>query len=536
MVIRSLHRVRTGLIGLSLILFVALAPVDHATAQDATCRGQRTKIVGGSVARLSDWPGQAALRLYSAPSSTALYFCGGTAISDRWVLTAAHCLPDFRERLSGTFRDSRGAAHPAVLEVVLGAQDLRNVSVDHVYAVDRVIIHENYRQSIERAMLISDDVQRETALDEISQRTGDDIALVRLARSWEGPRARLSLSAATDPAVPPRTQVRVAGFGRTKANRAGLTPSKTSDGKGELLTGSPLLLETGIEAVSQQQCAARYPQDLIGRGQLCAGLDQGGKDSCQGDSGGPLVSYGKDGCPKQIGVVSWGVGCGEKDDEGAYFGVYTRISSYAEWIQKHTGPLQGANRLMNITGTELNENQLGEAIQQLEALLGPSRGKVTIGLQGGNRIKLGGTVAFEAQTEVEGRLVIMDIDANRSVTLIYPNKYVSLDDIGRIRAREKVSIPGPHYSGFSVFRATEPTGKGLLVAIVVPEDFPIDRVVAERALVSKGLMPVADPPSYLMRFIRQIENRLRAESRPPGEIENELRKWGLGITEYEIVP
>jgi hypothetical protein len=62
---------------------------------------------------------------------------------------------------------------------------------------------------------------------------------------------------------------------------------------------------------------------------LCAGLDEGGKDSCQGDSGGPLLLKVGD-AYVQVGVVSFGNGCGLPNSPG----VYTRISGVKDWLDE----------------------------------------------------------------------------------------------------------------------------------------------------------------------------------------------------------
>jgi Trypsin len=65
---------------------------------------------------------------------------------------------------------------------------------------------------------------------------------------------------------------------------------------------------------------------------LCAGNMDGGIDACGGDSGGPLIGYYNDDDdeePLQVGIVSWGAGCGRPN----YPSAYARVSAAYSWIR-----------------------------------------------------------------------------------------------------------------------------------------------------------------------------------------------------------
>jgi secreted trypsin-like serine protease len=524
-------RARVSLLDRTVSLIVIAACAASAFVQDAygaACQRKRSKVVGGETAFIDNWPGQAVLRLQSDTGTIALYFCGGTVIGERWVLTAAHCVPEFLQGVTGTVTGSDFVQHPAHLEIVAGVEDLTSVEAADAIPVEQVIMHENFRPAAEAAVQIGDAAKRADALDRIAEDRGDDIALLKLARPWTGPVSKLDASASGD-AV--RGQVRVAGFGTTETNRYGtLKAMRSRDGKGELFAGSPRLLETSILAIPRESCKAAYPKAAIGDGQLCAGLDQGGKDSCQGDSGGPLDMDGADGCPVQVGIVSWGEGCAEAQA----YGVYTRVAAYAGWIRSKTGLPLDTPAAPEASAESITEAQLQEALTQLAGLIGEPNRHVQVGIKGGNTVRLGDRVVFEAASDRPGRLVILDINADREVTPIYPNKFVRTADIGHIEAGGRVEIPGPGYDGFSAFQAVKPTGKGHLVAVLVPEGFDLERVAAEPLLMKKGFAAVKDPESYLVRFVRQIDKLLNPQGRLAVQRAENHPEWAFGMTEYEI--
>ncbi|MBV1849090.1 S1 family peptidase [Catellatospora tritici] len=225
----------------------------------------RTEIVGGALAGGSEFP--FVVRLNNG--------CAGTLISSRYVLTAAHCA-------------SRTGATSSYV-VTMGSPDLGSAKALEVR---------------------SERVRRAPGFTDVTR--GDDWALIRLAHTVDLPVVALPTGTGLDGGA-----LTVIGWG---ALREGA------------LTQQRHLRKVQVPYVGDGTCgnlfrSKGYP--FVASDMICAGdLRNGGRDACQGDSGGPLLR--RDGARwVQVGIVSWGVGCGR----AAYPGVYTQVSRFAADIR-----------------------------------------------------------------------------------------------------------------------------------------------------------------------------------------------------------
>uniref|UniRef100_A0A8C0LQA6 Peptidase S1 domain-containing protein n=1 Tax=Canis lupus dingo TaxID=286419 RepID=A0A8C0LQA6_CANLU len=90
------------------------------------------------------------------------------------------------------------------------------------------------------------------------------------------------------------------------------------------------LQEVQVSIINNSRCDYLFQQPSILsynlNDMICAGSEDGSRDAC--DSGGPLACE-KRGLWIQVGIVSWGSGCGRPNRPG----VYTNISAYFNWIR-----------------------------------------------------------------------------------------------------------------------------------------------------------------------------------------------------------
>ncbi|XP_076054006.1 chymotrypsinogen A-like [Oratosquilla oratoria] len=259
---------------------VGILPLPHKS-KSCGRKGADTKQEGE--AEMSEWPWHAAI--LEKPQD--LYVCGASLLDEAWILTAAHCVDDYLPKADKVSLKVRLGEY----DVSTTAEPLRHEEFD----VEKILVHPEF----DNATLVN------------------DIALLQLEQSAK---RRQNIDAVCMPKHEDFVQgspatCYVTGWGR----------------KDEASDHSVVLKEIQVPLWSNPTCqnALREqfgPAYTLPVSAICAGAE--GRDACDGDGGGPLVCE-KEGHWYQVGVVSFGIGCGRRNIPG----VYTRVDAFESWIK-----------------------------------------------------------------------------------------------------------------------------------------------------------------------------------------------------------
>ncbi|XP_043935033.1 chymotrypsinogen A-like [Protopterus annectens] len=226
------------------------------------------RIVNGEEAVSGSWPWQVSLQTQSG-----WHFCGGSLISDQWVVTAAHC---------GVSTSVR---------VILGEHD-RCSSEETIQTVSVSAVFRNPGYN--------------------SNTINNDITLLKLSTrvNFTDRISKVCLPASSDNFTGGMLCV-TSGWGLTSPS-ASNTPCR--------------LQQTALPLLTNTQCKSYWGSGITDM-MICAG--GAGATSCMGDSGGPLVCQ-QGSAWYLVGIVSWGSGsCPQKTPA-----VYSRITALVSWINQ----------------------------------------------------------------------------------------------------------------------------------------------------------------------------------------------------------
>lgn len=304
------------------MLVVSLVVPASAVAE--TGGSVEPKVVGGTTASTGTYPWQGAVVFSQAqyPSLNAhqRQFCGGSLVTSRIVITAAHCVFDTDPdcfllcAISDPGGDGTARLDPNDVDVVLGRTTLSGSDGAEI-PVQAVAYRSSYNPDYQGDGVPRNDVGYLV----LSGASGQ--GQIKIAGADEGP-----LWDAGSPTV-------VSGWGTTSDSGG----AKTQD----------TLRAANLNVIDDATCFSDY---AIGLGQsdfdpqtmLCAGTASGA-DSCFGDSGGPLQAPLAGGGYRLVGVVGWGEGCGDPSLPG----VYTRVAGdlLRPQIESDVAGLEAANGL-----------------------------------------------------------------------------------------------------------------------------------------------------------------------------------------------
>ncbi|XP_073966760.1 uncharacterized protein isoform X2 [Choristoneura fumiferana] len=269
-------------------------------------------VVGGRVVKINEFPHMTLLGWRKLESAGYSWKCGGSLVSEQFVLTAAHC--SYQDR-DNTVVDGPPRA------VQLGSSYLDDPGA-LVVRVASVIRHPKYKQP----------------------RSYYDLALVKLVNV-------VKFSEVIKPAclgvAPSAGQSIIAtGWGRTEYG---------GDQSHELRSVS-------IPIWRMDKCrevlgtSRKLPDGPSSESQVCAGEERGGKDTCQGDSGGPAQL--QDGCVwRVVAVTSLGRSCGAAETPGLYAIAHRAfIASQIFGSQKDSGNYDTNNKRPGASSVNYDTN------------------------------------------------------------------------------------------------------------------------------------------------------------------------------------
>lgn len=267
------------------------------------------RIVGGRTAEPGSFPWQV---LIVAEDTTRVpkdkWYGSGALVSGSWILTAAHVLRSQRRD------DSVAMVLTEHITIYLGLHDVRQKEHAVKRAVQKITLHKAFDPRT---------YNNDIALVKLSKKVSMDVLVMPLCLPAVHHETR---------GLHPNTLGLVAGWGISNLN---VTIDDISSSEHGALSNT--LQYVKLPVTFQAECKDSYESRSesynVTDNMFCAGFYEGGKDTCRGDSGGAFIT--QDLITQQWmaqGIVSWGgpEKCGTK----RVYGVYTKVSNYAAWLEQ----------------------------------------------------------------------------------------------------------------------------------------------------------------------------------------------------------